>query len=310
MFAGESSGTTVNLQGHVGGSPMNVATGLARFGHQSRYFTKLSDDLFGRRMRLHFEGNDIDVSLCLPSTLNTTLAIVETQADGSAAYVFYTDNTADVSIREEELPEQLPEDVRVLHFGSYSTAVSPTSDALMALAARESEKRLISYDPNLRPTIEPDVDKWREAFAGFAKSATVIKASDEDIATLLGKNREDQFVADCFDHGAQLVFITRGPDGASGFSAAGAVNNESGVEVNVVDTVGAGDTFQAAVLHWLVAENHLPDVDADSSEPATQLAGEVDLSACMSFAVKAAGVTCTRSGADLPTLAEVMSGTD
>jgi fructokinase len=297
MFAGKSGGTSVELTGHVGGSPMNVATGLARFGHHSRYFTKLSSDLFGQRMRLHFEQNNIDVSHCLESDLNTTLAIVETQEDGSAAYVFYTDNTADVSIESEELPEALAPEIRVVHFGSYSTAVSPTSESLMALAARESESRLISYDPNLRPTIEPDVDKWRDVFHGFAKSAAVIKASDEDIATLLGKNREDQFVSDCLGHGAQLVFITRGPDGASGFTAAGEVANVPGVSVAVVDTVGAGDTFQAAILHWLTAENHLAD--------GAQIQGAVDLDACMTFAVKAAGITCTRSGADLPTLAEV-----
>ncbi|MEM7258903.1 MAG: carbohydrate kinase [Pseudomonadota bacterium] len=305
MFAGKSAGTSVNLQGHVGGSPMNVATGLARFGHHSRYFTKLSSDLFGQRMRLHFDSNGIDVSPCLHTDLNTTLAIVETQPDGSAAYVFYTDNTADVSIREEELPDKLPEEIRIVHFGSYSTAVSPTSESLMALAARESASRLISYDPNLRPTIEPDIDKWRQVFNGYAASATVIKASDEDIATLLGKNREDQFVADCFNHGAKLVFITRGSDGASGFSASGEVNNVPGVSVDVVDTVGAGDTFQAAVLHWLVAENHLLEAADDAGN---LLQGTVDLSACMTFAVKAAAVTCTRSGADLPTLAEVQAG--
>ena len=168
----------------------------------------------------------------------------------------------------------------------------------MALASRECESRLISYDPNLRPTIEPDIEKWQSVFTGFAKSAAVIKASDEDISTLLGKNREDQFVADCFSHGAQLVFITRGPDGASGFSASGEVANVAGVSVDVVDTVGAGDTFQASILHWLNAENHIAE--------GAQLTGTVDLHACMTFAVKAAGVTCTRSGADLPTLAEVI----
>ncbi len=307
MFASEAPGSSVNLSGHVGGSPMNVATGLARFGHHSRYFTKLSSDLFGQRMRGHFEANNIDVSLSLATDLNTTLAIVETQADGSAAYVFYTDNTADVSIAESELPASLADEIRIVHFGSYSTAVSPTSDALMALAARESKNRLISYDPNLRPSIEPDVEKWRSVFDGFARSATVIKASDEDISTLLGKNREDQFVSDCFERGAELVFITRGPDGASGFSAAGEVSNVGGVAVDVVDTVGAGDTFQAAVLHWLVAENHLAQqaagTESDTNE--SMIHGTVDLAACMNFAVRAAAVTCTRSGADLPTLDEV-----
>ena len=291
--------SNVNLAGHVGGSPMNVATGLARLEHKSRYFTKLSSDLFGQRMRGHFKANGIDTELCVDTGLNTTLAIVETQADGSAAYVFYTDNTADVSIQSSELPETLPADVQVVHFGSYSTAVEPGSSSLMQLASRESASRVISYDPNLRPSIEPDIEKWREVFAGYASSANIIKASDEDIETLFGKNAEEKFVADSFAHGAQLVFITRGPDGASGFSADGQTAHQKGVKVSVVDTVGAGDTFQATTLHWMQREGHL--------KGAAELDGTVDLAACIELAINAAAATCTRSGADLPYLSELPS---
>lgn len=301
MFAEKNSPdeavSNVNLAGHVGGSPMNVATGLARLGHRSLYFTKLSSDLFGQRMRGHFKENKIDTELCIDTHLNTTLAIVETRPDGSAAYVFYTDNTADVSIEASELPAVLPGDIQVLHFGSYSTAVDPTSASLMQLAARESANRVVSYDPNLRPTIEPDIDKWREVYAGYASSAKIIKASDEDIEILLGKNKEEQFVADSFAHGAQLVYITRGPEGGSGFKADGESKHAKGVKVSVVDTVGAGDTFQASILHWMQKEGHLNGT--------AELVGEVDLQACMDFAIKAAAITCTRSGADLPYLHEL-----
>ena len=301
MFAEKNreneAASNVNLAGHVGGSPMNVATGLARLGHKSRYFTKLSSDLFGQRMRGHFKQNEIDIDLCIDTNLNTTLAIVETQADGSAAYVFYTDNTADVSIEAKELPVKLPDDIQVVHFGSYSTAVDPTSSSLMQLAARESAIRVVSYDPNLRPTIEPDIDKWREVYAGYARSAKIIKASDEDIETLLGKNKEDQFIADSFAHGAQLVYITRGPDGGSGFKANGESAHAKGIVVAVVDTVGAGDTFQASILHWMASKGHL--------NGGAELDGEVDLQGSMDFAIKAAAITCTRSGADLPFLSEL-----
>ncbi|OED40029.1 hypothetical protein AB833_12640 [Chromatiales bacterium (ex Bugula neritina AB1)] len=287
----------VGLTGHVGGSPMNVAVGLARLGHQSRYFTKLSSDLFGQRMRGYLAVNRIDHTLCIDTGVNTTLAIVETGSDGSASYVFYTDNTADVSIEASELPEDLPDEIRVLHFGSYSTAVEPTAGSLAALARSEQSKRIISYDPNLRPTIEPDIDKWRETFSAYASTANLIKASDEDIATLLGKNREEQFVADCFNHGAELVFITRGPDGASGYRMDGSTVQCEGVNVKVEDTVGAGDTFQATVLHWLSVHGHLDGSDS--------LVGEVDIEACMKFAINAAAITCTRKGADLPFINEL-----
>jgi len=276
----------------------NSSSPLARFGHKSGYLSKLSTDLYGQRMREFLQRNNIDASLCIDTDLNSTLAIVEKQADGSARYVFYTDNTADVSLQPDELPDPLPDSIRVVHVASYSTAVDPTATTLIKLTERETGKRVISYDPNLRPSIEPDIDIWRNVFSAHAASANLIKASDEDIEILLGKKREDQFVADCFGHGAQVVFITRGADGASGYKPNGEHIKVPGVKVDVQDTVGAGDTFQAATLHWLQTENHITD--------SNQIEGEVDIQASMEFAIRAAGITCTRKGADLPTLEELM----
>jgi len=298
----------VALAGNVGGSPLNVAVGLARLGHRSRYFTKLSNDVFGQRMVGYFARNQIDTSLCVATDQNTTLAVVETRDDGSAQYVFYIDNTADVSITLDELPT-IPGDVNVVHFASYSTVVAPTSLSLAALAKRESERSFISYDPNLRLSIEPDVALWQTRFVDLAKRATLIKASDEDIDQLYGPGKEDAFVADSFSFGVALVLITRGPDGASGYLPDGRAVHVGGVNVQVVDTVGAGDTFQAASLHWLQAQGHLGAATATntsgSSSAKPLLQGEIDLTAMLEFAIGAAAVTCTRRGADLPTLAEL-----
>ncbi|MBX2837709.1 MAG: carbohydrate kinase [Gammaproteobacteria bacterium] len=292
----EVSPTAISLSGDVGGSPLNVAVGMSRLGHRSGYFTKLSTDVFGQRMRKFLEINDIDTGVSVDTSLNTTLAIVETQADGSASYVFYTDNTADVNLTLEDLPSTLGDTVTVLHFGSYSTVVEPTATTLRTLANRETESCFISYDPNLRPSVEPDLDKWRDAFDGFAATAKLIKASDEDIQTLFGSGKEDNFVADCFSRGAELVFITRGPDGSSGFARGGKQVVVPGVAVDVVDTVGAGDTFQAAMLHYLKTNNHIDR---------GQLVGVVDLERATRFAISAAAITCTRAGADLPSLSDV-----
>lgn len=309
--------SAVTLHGDVGGSPLNVAFGLARLGHDARYLTKLSSDPFGARMRQFLTTNNVDSSLCIDTDLNTTLAIVETQEDGSANYVFVIDNTADVSLTVEELPQKLTEAIQVLHFASYSTVVPSTSEALGVLAERERNRRIISYDPNLRPSIEPDLDVWRKAFLRFASSADFIKASDEDIEALYGNattlnsaGREDRFVSDCFGHGAQLVLITRGAEGVSGYNPDGSSVHRPGIEVDVVDTVGAGDTIQAAMLHWLATEGHLaastsvqPGQGA-TEEPAA-LSGEVDLAASIDFAIRAAAITCGRSGADLPYRSEL-----
>lgn len=305
LFVGEQidpavkdpAGTFVSLSGNAGGSPMNVAFGLARLGHQSSYLTNLSSDLFGQRLRQFLRFNEVDISLCPDTDLNTTLAVVEKAQDGSARYVFYIDNSADVSLKPGDLPARLPSEIRVLHFGSYSTVVEPTAGTLAAFAQRETANRFISYDPNLRTSIEPDIDRWREAFAAFSASANLVKASDEDIEELLGKNSEEKFVASCLDAGADLVFITRGGEGSSGYTKDGTRVDAKGVRVEVVDTVGAGDTFQATLLHWLSTHNHISDEGALQSTP--------DLAAMMDFATKAAAITCTRAGADLPRLPEL-----
>lgn len=289
--------TRIAISGVVGGSPMNVALGLSRMGHQSRYLTKLSSDIFGQRIAQFLDNNNIDRSLSIPTDLNTTLAMIEAQEDGSAQYVFYIQNSADVSLTGAELPALLPDAIRVLHFASYSTAVEPVSSALQTLAKREAEGRVISYDPNLRTSIEPDAEVWRKTFNEFCSTANLVKASDEDIESLYGKNKEDTFVADCFAKGAQLVYITRGPNGSSAFDVDGNNANADGVKVDVVDTVGAGDTFQASILHWLATENHITD--------SASIEGRVDLQKSLEFATRAAAITCTRQGADLPTLADL-----
>lgn len=287
----------VQVNGITGGSPMNVALGLARLGHTSAYFTKLSSDIFGEGLRQFLQNNSVDTSLCLATDRNTTLAFINKQPDGSARYSFYINGTADVSIAVSELPEKLPDQCKVLHFGSYSTAVGEVSETLRALATREGSKRFISYDPNLRLAIEPDLDKWRECFNDFASCATLIKASDEDIEALIGPNGEERFVSECFKHGAQIVYVTRGADGGAAYTPDGRHHTAPSEPVDVVDTVGAGDTFQAAVLHWMAAENHIA---ADGS-----ITGTVDLQSSLAFALRAAAVTCSRFGADLPTLADL-----
>jgi len=294
MFTGPSADPHgVTIDGRVGGSPLNVALGLARMGNHSRFFTRLSSDMFGRRIADFMADNAIDASLCVPTTQNTTLAMIGLKADNSADYVFYTDGTADCSMLEADLPAALDEAIRVVHFGSYSTAIEPTASTLAALAARESEQRFVSYDPNLRTMIEPDIDVWRATVAAMTAAASFVKASDEDIAQL--DTTAEKFAADAIASGADIVCVTLGNNGAFAFSADGRDTRLPGIAVTVADTVGAGDTFQAACLHWLGAQGLTRKGKAR----------EADLDAMAGFAVKAAAVTCTRRGADLPTLADI-----
>jgi len=291
----------IALSGGVGGSPLNVAIGLARLGHHSHYLTKLSTDPFGARMKAHLKQNGLDIGLCIDTDQNTTLAIVEKQADGSAKYVFYIDNTADASLNSADLPIKLPEDIRFLHVASYSTILPQTGAALIELVERESKHRAISYDPNLRLMIEPNAAVWKTAFERIASHAFVVKASDEDVDTLIGPGEYDEFLQRCIDLGAQVAFLTRGADGAMGMDCTGKRVELPGVSIDVEDTVGAGDTFHAAVLHWLYAHQHVGSIENGRS----RLAGELNLAGCMNFALQAASITCTRRGADLPNLKDI-----
>ena len=291
----------VDLQGHVGGSPLNVAIGLSRLGNQAGYLCKNSVDFIGQQISTYLESNQILPDWVLPSDLNSTLAMVKTNPDGSANYAFYTDNTADLSMQVEDLPDTFPDSLDALHFASYSTAVGATSTALKALAQRESGRRVISYDPNLRASVEPDMEKWRETFKLFSSVAHFVKASDEDIATLMGSGKSlESFAVDTLAAGARVVVVTEGSGGATIYSTDGRQFRSRPLSIKVADTVGAGDTFQAASLHWLKANGCM---NAGSLDVA-----DADLEACVNFAAVAAAITWTRHGADLPNLKEVEAG--
>ncbi len=286
---------TIAVEGRVGGSPLNVAVGLARLGNPTGYLAKNSTDVFGQRIAGFLKENGVSTDFLIPSIRNSTLAIVGMRPDGSADYGFYTAETADRSMTKAELPGQLPKAVECLHVGSYSTVTEPTASSLLALVRRESGQRYVSYDPNVRTSIEPDLDLWRHQVDQFSRAAHFVKASDEDVKLLYPGKPVETFAADCIGRGADLVFVTRGPEGALGFSADGRSARAAGIPVTVVDTVGAGDTFQAASLHWLAASGIL----------SARTSAGADLEALMEFAIAAAAVTCSRRGADLPRLDEV-----
>ena len=286
----------VSLNGGPGGSPMNVALGLARLGNASYFLSPISNDLYAKRLREFLRGNNVDLSLCPHTDRNTTLAIIEKNPDGSAEYVFYLEGAADTGLLESELPNPLPDNIEVVHFGSYSTVIEPTASALKQLAKQAHGKALISYDPNLRLSIQPSLKVWKATFEHYITKANVVKASDEDIAGLFGVDGDDAFVEACLRAGAELVFITRGPDGGSAFSKNGSEEHSQGYKVEVVDTVGAGDTFQAYLLHYLAQST----VDSSIASIA-----DIDLATCLDKALKAASITCTRHGADLPYIGDL-----
>lgn len=289
---------TIRLEGRVGGSPLNVAVGLARFGQPVAYFTKNSSDLFGRRIAAYLKHEGVETRFLIEAANNSTLAVVEVDAAGVPNYAFYTGGTADRSLTPDELPATFPPEIRAIHIGSYTTATEPTASSLVALVKREHGRRFISYDPNIRPSIEPDLDVWRRRIASLAGTAHLLKLSSEDAELLFPGKSPEHLAADWIQRGTRLVVMTRGGEGAVGFAAGGCSAAVPGQHVEVVDTVGAGDTFQAAMLTWLEKHDALQAADAAALD-------SDDLRAMLSFGARAAAITCSRRGADMPRLAEL-----
>lgn len=276
----------------AGGSPFNVAVGLRRLGIDSALFTGISTDYFGARLRRVLAEEGVSDDYLIASDAPTTLAMVGVDAQGSPQYSFRGQGCADRLLRREHLPA-LDARVRGLHVGSYSLVVTPVADTLFELVGRERDRRLISLDPNVRLNAEPDIAIWRQRIEAFAAHAHLIKASEEDLL-LLYPERDPQDVArQWLGQRCQLVCLTHGGNGASVHSRAHGHWSVPAQRVQTRDTVGAGDTFQAALLSYLARHG------LDSPRGLADIS-RAQLDAMLELAVKAAALTCLRVGPDLP----------
>lgn len=296
-FATEDGAASIRLDGRIGGSGLNVALGLARLGRKVAFLTKNGTDPIGRRILGFLRNEGIDTRLVIGTDRNSTLAIVETDASGEPRYAFHAEGSADRSLTPAELPP-LPPEIRALHVGSYTTVLEPAASAYLALVRREHGQRFVAYDPNVRLTAAPDPEVWRQSVTNFAASAHLLKLSQEDARQLYPKRGIEALAADWIQRGVRLVVVTRARDGAVAFTSEGCSAAMPALPVTVADTLGAGDSFQAALLAWL--ERH----DALLGTAASALDSDA-LQAMLGFASRAAAVTCSRRGADLPRFAEL-----
>lgn len=298
LFVEAGTGGEMPARIVAGGSPFNVAIGLARLGIEAAFLGGISRDGFGALLADLLVREGVDGRYLVRTDQLTTISVVTTGKDGHPGYAFHGEGAADRSLTAADLPATLPDTIRALTFGSYTMAVEPVGSAFAALAERERGRRVISVDPNLRPTAISDMSGWHPAAERFYRAATIIKASDEDIRIAWDGQLT---VAEAASHwlalGARLVVVTRGEQGATAFSAAGQVS-APGHRVAVQDTVGAGDTFHAALLACLARTGRL------SPEAIAALDREA-LAGLLAYAAAAAAITVTRRGADLPTAAEV-----
>ena len=282
-----------------GGGPFNTARSLARLGAPTSFLGRLSTDAFGSALARELAADGADLSLVSYGPEPTTLAVAELDGEGLAEYEFYVHGTSAPNLTPAMVPSKLPANVDALHVGTLGLVLEPMATTLAEVARRESEHRLLMLDPNVRPQLAADASAYRGRLDGLVAHSTVVKASEGDLAWLHPGLDCEEAAGRMLALGARLVLVTLGPAGALAVSSAGTVR-VAAPRVEVVDTIGAGDAFGAAVLAWLHDHDVLrPDLSLDPDEVESMLG----------FACLVAAITCTRPGADPPWRAELGEGT-
>ena len=280
---------------YAGGAIFNTAIALGRLGIPTGFFTGLSDDMMGDILRDTLASSGVDYSTCAVSSRPTTIAFVKL-VNGHASYAFYDENTAGRMISEADLPTLNP-DCEALHFGAISLIPEPCGATYEALMNREHQARVISLDPNIRPGFIKDKAVHQDRIERMAAMSDILKFSDEDLAWFGLKGDEEALARHWIARGARLVVVTRGAEGATGYTDRFKVTVPS-QRVEVVDTVGAGDTFDAGILASLKRQALL------TKEKVAAL-DEAAVRAALELGARAAAVTVSRAGANPPFAAEI-----
>lgn len=279
-----------------GGAPANLAVAAARLGAKTAFIGKVGDDCFGDLLRRTLESSGVDTSgLVTDPDSRTTLAVVALDGKGERSFSFYRDQSADVNLRAEEIPQNLLRATRFLHFGSVSLTAEPARSAtLHAVRKAKEQGALISYDPNYRPSLWPDRQTAIARMKAPLELVDILKVSDEELPLLTGTADPEAGSALLTKMGIRLVLVTLGAEGAF-YRFAGQTGRIPGVKVTVGDTNGAGDTFLGAVLAQLSG--------FDSLEALTI----PELERIIGLANRAAAITTSRRGAipAMPTYGEV-----
>jgi fructokinase len=277
-----------------GGSPYNVAIGLARLGQQAAFAGRLSHDPLGEMLRNHALRSNVDLSLCVTAPEPSTVALVELDPSGGARYRFGVDGTADFGWTDAELA-RIPDDTAAVHFGSLTSWLAPGDAAVLRrVAALRESGAFVSYDPNVRPHLQPDPAAALAKVERAIAVAHLVKTSEEDIAYLLPGRSLSDVAAGWLAAGALAVVVTHGGDGARAFTVTGELARPS-VVADVVDTVGAGDAFMSGLLDALARRNLLSPAGL-AAAPFAEILDDAGL---------VAAITCSRAGANPPRAAEL-----
>ncbi|MFK7751345.1 MAG: carbohydrate kinase [Sedimentitalea sp.] len=287
MIPAETTNGATGFVPHVGGSVLNTAVALGRLGSKVDLMTGLSSDQFGQRIEAALSASNVGATLSVRSARPTTLAFVHL-VDRHATYNFYDENSALSGIVADDLPA-LPDALKAAFFGGISLCNAPLGDALADLAAQCAGATTVMYDPNIRPGFAHNEAAYRDRLTAMIGHADIIKVSQDDLDWLLPGADASTLI----EMGAGLVLLTSGSEGAQAWHRNGATARVGSVPVDVIDTVGAGDTFNAGVLHRADA---LGLLDPTAREAMTS----EHLHDLLSFGARAAAITVSRAGANPP----------
>jgi fructokinase len=280
----------------AGGGPFNTAVAFGRLDVPAGFLGAISRDAYGRMLAGQLIKAGVDTSLVRWSDAPTPRALVHRLGDGKNEYRFDIAGTSLVDLVPEQLP-LLPDGAWAIHAGTLALAVDPPAAAYEALVDREAGRRRIILDPNVRPAVFGDVDTYRDRFERLCGLADLVKLSEDDASWIYPGRSATEVLKLILAFGPRVVAVTRGERGAIAASG-GAFVEVPGIRVAVVDTVGAGDSFGAALIAALIDEGAFGLGE-------TQPPDEVVLARAVTYAVAASAITCTRTGATPPSRAEI-----
>ncbi len=279
-----------------GGCPYNSAIAAARLGVPTWFVGKTSNDFLGDKLVAKLAESGVRTELLRRADQAVTLAFVARDLEGNARYAFYSEGTADRSLLPQDLPPALPEEAVFLLVGSISLVQEPSATTILSLIEREHQRRLISFDPNIRPSLIASRDDYRRRFEWICQRSAIVKASDSDLEWLYDTSIHEA-AQTVLALGPVLVALTKGDKGAALYMEGRYVEARA-LKVPVVDTIGAGDSFHAgllAALGWMgIKDRHsLAALTEEKLRAVLRLAGAV------------AALDCTRRGAEPPTIREL-----
>lgn len=297
LFIRPEEAGLLDVKARLAGAPFNLAIGLARLGGHAALAAGLSSDMFGQSILKQLQAEHVDTSFIETYDAPTNLVLVGRNKNDEPTYDFPVQDSADRKLQLHRLRDTT-QPVAAITFGSYLFAFPESQNALLTTIKKRRDTALICLDPNVRLGMIADRHIWKEAFERFTPLCDVIKASEEDLDAIYPDDDHERIAREALNQGPSLFIITRGKDGVSAWHKSGVRITLKSHPVAIKDTVGAGDSFFAALLIHLQIDTMLErDRLANLSRDA--------LLAALSYANRAAAITCSRFGADLPRLSDL-----